>query len=40
MEKSIRSMTMDRFFSYYYFFTEKVIAICGAHSRMAICTML
>jgi hypothetical protein len=39
MVQKIRCAIASRFFAYY-FFTEKVIAICDARNRKSVCPML
>ncbi len=39
MVQNIRYAVAYRFFAYY-FFTEKVIAICDARNRKTVCPML
>lgn len=39
MKMTARYSIAYRFFSYYYFFMEKVIAICDAIKRNSICTV-
>ena len=40
MLQNVRYAVAYRFYSYYYFFVKKVIAICDARNRTAVCTVL